>query len=140
MPLYRDITIPDKGRLSIWKITENPVFFSEKLHFSYTESEEFNNIKHPNRQLEWLAARWLLHQLTGTNTQRYSIQKDHFGKPSFEDHPMFFSLSHSVNYVAALISEKDCGLDLQLLDERILNVIPKFLSERELTFIFSPAE
>ena len=66
MPLFSDISISGKGRLGIWKITENIDFFSDRLKFSPNETKEYRNIKNNNRQLEWLAARYLLHTLTGS--------------------------------------------------------------------------
>jgi phosphopantetheinyl transferase len=135
MPVFSDISISGKGRLGIWKITENIHFFSERLSLSANEQEEYQKIKKHYRRLEWLAARWLLHSLTGTENKRFNVKKDQYGKPSFDDHVMSFSLSHSVNYVAALISDKTCGLDLQVFDERILKLSPKFLSDKEMKLI-----
>jgi 4'-phosphopantetheinyl transferase len=92
--------------------------------------------------LEWLASRWLLHQLTGM-PQRIPLVKDAFSKPFFLEKPEFScSLSHSQGIVAALLLESarhhshvQIGCDLQVLVPKMVRLAPKFINETEFSFI-----
>lgn len=54
------------------------------------------------------------------------------GKPRFEDSILHFSLSHSGNLAAALLSEAPCGVDVeQLRPEVAARLARRCLSERE---------
>ena len=52
------------------------------------------------------------------------IQTKETGKPYFADIPLFFSLSHSGDYVACAVADYEIGLDIQCirpLDERLVH-------------------
>ena len=104
--------------LGCWKIEEPEVFFLEKLDLAPTELAELSEI-HGARRLEWLAGRLILHQISGKK-RRLEISKTSTGKPFWPSDPAhFFSISHSVGKVAAaIISKKNCGLDIQIFTEK----------------------
>lgn len=55
-----------------------------------------------------------------------------FGKPAFIDCPLHFSLSHSGNLVAALISDAPCGVDVQAIEPIAEGMIARCLTAREI--------
>jgi 4'-phosphopantetheinyl transferase len=125
---------PD-ATLGVWKIEEAEAFFFRDLPLSAGEQAEFEVLKAP-RRMEWLAARWLLHKLSGA-PQRLPLAKDTFSKPFFPGHEeLACSLSHSRGLVGALLV-RNCqpdaafGLDLQVLVAKMPALAHKFVNEAE---------
>ena len=121
--------------LGIWKIEEAEDFFFRDLPLTLGEAAEFETLKAP-RRMEWLAARWLLHKLSGA-PQRLPLAKDTFSKPFFPGHTeLACSLSHSRGLVGALLV-RNCrqdaafGLDLQVLVAKMPALAHKFVNEAE---------
>jgi phosphopantetheinyl transferase len=123
MPLLQTLEHNDT-HIAIWKITESEDFFSQALGFG---SEQ----KHPKRRLEHLSGRFLLQLLVpGFPFERISIHP--LGKPMLEDNSIWFSISHSFPYAAAIVStQKSVGIDIQVYQEKILRLQSKFLSNAE---------
>ena len=65
----------------------------------------------------------------------YAIKYGVYGKPYLEGNPVFFSISHSGNEGVVLISDRQCGVDLEVLKVRKLDAYFGRLSERERTEI-----
>jgi 4'-phosphopantetheinyl transferase len=125
---------PNQGStLAIWKITETESWFLEKLDLSPTEWTELEQIKGERRR-EWLAARQLVWELSGHHA-RPALFKDQYGKPHLQGLPLHFSLSHSHQLAAAIISDQITGIDIQVLVAKIERIVPKFLSAAEQGFI-----
>jgi 4'-phosphopantetheinyl transferase len=124
----------------VWQITETEDFFRHDLPLSPDEADELSLHK-GIRRLEWLASRWLLHQLTGM-PQRIPLAKDAFSKPFFLEKPEFScSLSHSQGVVAALLvassvqrPKVQIGCDLQVLVSKMTRLAPKFINEAEFAY------
>lgn len=54
------------------------------------------------------------------------------GKPYFENIPLFFSLSHSGEYVLCAVSERELGADIQKIQSAdVLKLAKRFFSESE---------
>ena len=120
--------------LGLWFAAEEDIFFRNNLPLSAAEEQELAALKNA-RRLEWLAGRWLLHQITG-KAQRLPLAKDAFSKPFFLDQPdLYCSLSHSHGVVGALIADQNCGCDVQVLVEKMPRLAPKFLSDTEAEFV-----
>ncbi len=85
------------------------------------------------RRLEWVATRWLVHQLLcrAGYPARSPLHKDEHGKPYLADIPLHLSLSHSGELVAAALSAIPVGIDLQHKNEKIIRVSHKFVGEAE---------
>lgn len=113
--------------LMIWHIEEEESFFSSSLGFSTDK-------KHPKRRLEHLAGRFLLQQLDPNFPfEKMTISPE--GKPVIENEHIWFSISHSYPYAAAIISNtKSVGIDIQTYVEKIIRIQHKFLSEAEQVF------
>lgn len=66
-------------------------------------------------------------------------EKDEHGRPYIPDFEGSISISHSKNLCGVYISNcKQVGLDIQVIEERIMGIIPKFLSEEEQVFLNLP--
>ncbi|MBO5459044.1 MAG: 4'-phosphopantetheinyl transferase superfamily protein [Lachnospira sp.] len=71
----------------------------------------------------------------------FNVTIGQHGKPYFTNHPeLFFNLSHSGNYAVCIISDKDCGIDIEGGRNVKLNVAKRFFSEREYSWITETAD
>jgi len=130
MPLLIQENIKPAGELGIWQISEPKEFFNNAMTLTDAELEKCNRIK-GNLQIEWLASRYLLHQLSGRE-KRGKLNKDEYGKPYLQDSDHHISMSHSRNMAAVIASPIVCGIDIQLIVPKIERIAPKFMNKREL--------
>lgn len=124
MPIYKQWQSGDSAKAAIWKIEEPEDFFKAGTGLA---SERKSEIK----RLEHLAARFLLREVhPGFPLDK--IIKSPLGKPFLPDTALFFSISHSFPYVAVAIdTQKEIGIDIQIIQSRILRLQGKFLSPEE---------
>jgi 4'-phosphopantetheinyl transferase len=118
----------------VWHITEEEAYFQKGVEITPEEAKDVSTLKEL-RHTEWWAVRWLLHRLTGVE-KRIPLAKTAFSKPFFLDHPdLFCSLSHSQGIIGALVSDVNCGCDLQVFVEKMRRIAPRFLHEKEKKWI-----
>lgn len=129
MPLLLDREIENNTRVAVWEVQESDDFFISAMGLSKSERAAYSKMK-PHRQKEWLASRYLLH-LISSDKKRTTLGKTTTGKPYREGCNKFISLSHSKNLVAAMISDKRVGLDIQKEEKKIARIQHKFISEAE---------
>lgn len=154
MPIFFKKILADGSMFGLWQIGEDENFFLENLDLNAAETAELTPIR-GNRRLEWLAARLLLHEMpvsrssasgvsgtrSGASGHRHFIEKAPSGQPFWPARPdVFFSISHSGGLVAALISDKKCGIDWQVFTDKISRIRSKFLNETELEQAENSAE
>ena len=129
MPLFYQQNINATTKMAIWAIEEPLTFFESKLP---NRVEASKNIMHPVKRTQHLAARLLLQELLpeeDINNIEYAAN----GKPYFVNASIHFSISHCNGYAACVISEEgSVGIDIELIQERIKKVAPKFLHHSEL--------
>lgn len=123
------------GEFGIWHISETNEFFLDQLELTKEEKEKYSRMK-GKVQLEWLAARFLLHKLSG-RAVRGKLYKDEHGKPYLEDSTFHISLSHSKDMAAVIASPLVCGIDIQLIVPKIERIAKKFMSPTELEDIIN---
>jgi hypothetical protein len=129
MPLFRHQHIKPAGEFGIWEITEPRSFFLDRLDLTDQELERYKIIK-GNLQIEWLASRYLLHFMSGRDA-RGKLIKDEYGKPHLKDSTHAISMSHSNNMAAVIASPIVCGIDIQLIVDKIERIAPKFMNQAE---------
>ena len=126
MPLQEYIITEPKTRLGTWHITENEGFFREILLLSEVESMEIDRAI-GQKKLEKLASKLLLKQLSNGE----EVIKNEFGKPLFKDSKRHLSLSHSGDYVAAIVSEQVVGIDIQYFTQKVERVSARVMNENK---------
>ncbi|HMS68791.1 MAG: 4'-phosphopantetheinyl transferase superfamily protein [Saprospiraceae bacterium] len=136
MPLILKEKIGIKGLLGVWRIEEEAIFFEQQLNLFETELEELMQLSERKR-IEWLASRYLLHLLLGTE-DRTPCLKDRYGKPHLMDTSLEISLSHSRDLVAVVFEEVPCGVDIQYLVNKIHRIGKKFVNEFEIEMTEGP--
>ena len=85
---------------------------------------------------EWLV-RVLLSEITGKDKESFVIKADKSGKLFSKNcDGLLFNISHSENIVTAAVSDKDLGIDIELLRPVNLKLAKKMCNESEILYIF----
>jgi phosphopantetheinyl transferase len=130
MPLFYQHNINEATKLGIWRIEEPEDFFLEKVPLQ-------NNVSHPYKKLQHLAGRYLLPVLFEDFPLDEIVIAD-TKKPFLENEKYHFSISHSGNFAAVIVSSKNrVGVDIELITSRIKNISDKFLNDEEKKYIAS---
>ena len=137
MPLFRTFQVDDL-KVGIWKVLETVDQLRDRLvPFSMYEPQ-FQSLKSPRRQLEWLAVRVLLQEMCG---QMKAIDYLPSGKPFLRDKSMCISFSHTKDYVAvALHPSQEVGVDIEQTGDRVKKVMPRFIRADERWMLGRPEE
>lgn len=121
--------------LGIWHIEESADWFRSQLMLDEKEKELIDAIRHPQRKLHWLSSRVLIRTLMQTS-QFIHLENDSNGKPVIRNFPVELSLSHSAHLSALLLSKKfKVGIDIEIMDPKVLRIQQKFVSEDELQWV-----
>ncbi len=124
MPLFYQQDINETTRLGVWKIEEDDSFFLEEVPVH-------RNITHPHKKLQHLAGRYLLKYLFPDFPYEL-IRIADTKKPFLHNEQYHFSISHSGDYAAAMVSkDKRVGIDVELYSSKVMKVLQKFLTPKE---------
>lgn len=135
MPLYRKEIIENKAILGLWEITENIDFFYRDVVFNESDSILYNSFHTDSRRLQWLSVRVLMKRLLSIQG-RINIEYDSNARPYFPDKSYKVSISHSHDMSAVLLSPTHAtGIDIELIEPRIIRIAHKFMSPSELEFV-----
>lgn len=130
MPLFYQQPIDSETKLAIWKIEEEEQFFLDHVPLQ-------REITHPHKRRQHLAGRYLLQFLFPDFPIRL-IQIADTRKPFLEDEAYHFSISHSGDFAAVIVSkERRVGIDIEKISEQILRIRHKFVTEQESQVIAS---
>lgn len=123
MPVFKSFHI-DASKVIIWHITEEEAYFASQSGLESTQN-------HLKKRLEYLSSRYCL-KLLIPDINFGDIVKDKEGKPYLHNQDIHFSISHSYPYVAVAVNrEQTLGIDIQTIQDKILRLQHKFLSEQE---------
>jgi 4'-phosphopantetheinyl transferase len=97
------------------------------------EKVEFTQISNENRKREWIISRFLLKNVCDKLAiGYYGTYKDEIGRIWLKNSKVFISISHTDSYCGIIVSKNGfCGIDTELISERILKLSSKFLSKEE---------
>lgn len=116
----------------IWKVTET----TDELRSLLTDKSftpEYFSYKSSSRQLEFLAVRALVRELTGTECRILHFES---GKPYMEGSKCKISISHTKGFVAVAIHpDQETGIDIEYRSDRVKKVVTRFISDREMSLI-----
>src|SRR5690606_29031503 len=122
-------------KFAIWKIEETSAELMDKLQLDEAEKNKLQQLSKGKRTLHWLATRVLLRYLLQTD-QYIHCPSDANGKPYLPDYPYELSLTHSFDFAGVILSTKGpCGIDLEIVEEKVVRIKEKFLKPEELLFI-----
>ncbi len=132
MPLFLKNTIPvatslETLELGIWQIT------GDELHQASANAITIPKyIRHPQKKLQYVASRMLIkHHLPAIDIKNDIKQESNY-KPYLVNYDMRFSLSHTHNWVAFLLSRHfEVGVDIEVISDKTMRVYNKFISNKE---------
>ena len=116
---------------------ENPDMEKQMLEIISREKREaLSRIKNRESYLRSLAGEGMIRQKaaekTGIHPQQLVIRKNEYGKPYFLNFPeVHFNISHSGEWVLGILSEKECGIDVELVKEARMDVAKRFFAKEE---------
>lgn len=118
------------GHLGLWRIEESEGALTENLHLAPAEQEQLASIMGEGRRKEFLAARHLLHRMSGREL-RGALVKDEHGKPHLDGSDHQISISHTERLSAAVAHPRACGIDVQVFVAKIRRLAHRFTGPEE---------
>jgi len=140
MPLITSIDDFSNGlQLAIWRADGNEVKHLQQTGLAPSWWTPPENIVHPRRQLEWLAARAAaVHLLQAPQAQHCTLSRGKEGQPVLAGCDLSLSLTHSKGYAAAVLGNGLLGVDLeQIQPEKSLESASMFMRKEELDWFRS---
>jgi phosphopantetheinyl transferase len=132
-------SIDETCSIGVWQIEEAASFF---LQSPAINQERFTQITHPQKQLEYLASRYVAGLLSGENDKALILNNSD-RSPYFAHLPYSLSISHCCDYVAIAIDKKGrkIGIDIERSSDKINRIATRFMEEQELhpNFATNPA-
>ncbi len=122
MPLYKSIQVDSTTQVLVWKITES---YSDLFRVAPLKDvclHRLERMKSELHQRGFLSVRKLLGQAGYTD---FDLSYDHNGKPHLKD-GRHISISHSFDFSAIIISDRNIGIDLEQQREKIIRIADKF--------------
>jgi len=131
MPLYKTIQSNSNTKVWVWKITESFADLSCGVSLRNFCLEKLNLMKSESHKKGFLSIRKLLEQAGYTD---FDLFYDQNGKPNLKD-GKHISITHSFDFSAIIISDKNVGIDIEQQREKIIKIARKFTSETEQCFL-----
>lgn len=122
MPFFKTIVINPFMQIHIWKITEDFDDLIDQTQLSDLSLLRLNNLKTNNHQLGFLSVRLLLQQIGYSD---FDLEYDPNGKPFLKNN-QHISISHSFGFSVIIISNKNVGIDIELVRNKIIEISEKF--------------
>ncbi len=130
------------------KLLKQDVFFNKKTDLlnklPASLIEKFNNYAH-NKNLQRtifgeLLSRYYIGLKTNTDSRNIFFNIGEKGKPFLQNSNIHFNISHSGEWVVAAFSEKETGIDIELIREPNYNVAKRYFSEIEILNLNSTSD
>jgi phosphopantetheinyl transferase len=115
----------NEAELIIWRMDETLEELLEMSQHHY--DHEIENISNEVRKKERIISRFLLETLVG---KKVEVKYADSGKPFCDG--MHFSISHTKNFVAVIVSNEPVGVDIEYKSDRIFRITEKFMHPDEL--------
>ena len=122
MSLYSTILHDSKTEILVWKITESLDQLLLEATLNEKSKARLNAMKSVSQQRGYLSVRKLLQE---KNYSDFDLYYDEFGKPHLSD-GKHISVSHSHEFSSIILSDENCGIDLEMQREKITTIAHKF--------------
>ncbi len=98
-----------------------------------------NKINLTRREIEKAGAKWVIEHLL--NSTAFELLYTPENKPFLNNRTEHISISHSYDKLAIIINKKAvCGIDIELIRNKVLKIKHKYLNEHELNFANNDVE
>lgn len=133
MPVILEKKYENNISLAVWQITESHDELQAMLPSEILTDAELASISHPQKQIEFFCSRLVIKHLVNSLGIKYlGIKKDEHGKPYLAGSSWQMSITHTSNYVAAIMHPSEAlGMDMEKPSEKLQRIAHKFLSEPE---------
>lgn len=130
MPLYKVIYLSNNTKLYLWRITEDLEELYNEVKLKDSSIARLDGMKSVSHKKGFLSVRKLLQHIDYND---FDLYYDASGKPHLKPQTcgiknMQISISHSHDFSAIAISDKNIGIDIEILKEKILKIAPKFMN------------
>lgn len=133
MPLFHQKNIANNIKVGVWHITENQDDLIKQSSLLNIDLTKLPVTKSESRIKQWIATRLLVNHFF----KDIEISYNELGKP-FLSNNWNISISHSGDYVAIILNEKEnCGIDIEKISSKVERIKHKFLNEDDLKIITS---
>lgn len=127
MPLYKTITVNSTTKVLIWKIEESFEELSKNMKLTDICRRRVHGMKSDLHRRGFMSIRHLM-KMEGYSD--FDLYYDQFGKPYLND-DKHISITHSFNYTAIIISDKEVGIDIEKQRDKIIRIAHKFTPIKE---------
>lgn len=133
MPVILEKKYENNISLAVWQITESHDELQAMLPSEILTDAELASISHPQKQVEFFCSRLVIKHLANSlGIQYLGIKKDEHGKPYLVGSNWQMSITHTTNYVAAVMHPTEAiGMDMEKPSDKLQRIAHKFLSETE---------
>ena len=135
MPLFKTILHDSTTEILVWKITEIFEQLLSEVKLNEKSKARLAGMKSVSHQCGFLSVRKLLQEKGYTD---FDLYYDEFGKPHLQD-GRHISISHSHEFSTIILSDQNCGIDLEMQREKIITIAHKF-AEHEFEFLKDVSE
>ena len=129
MPIIEYLKVSENSRLSIWDISETINERKTKVLLSENSLKLLKQRKSEVQKKHFLAIRNILSELS---IDYRDMKYEESGRP-YVIGGQNISLSHSDSFAAVILSDNVVGIDIEIMNDRILKIKDKFL-ETELNY------
>jgi len=129
MPIIEDLKLSETSRLIIWEISETINELKTKVLLSENSLKLLNQRKSEVQKKQFLAIRNILSELSIDDRD---MKYEESGRPYIIG-GQNISISHSDTFAAVILSDNVVGIDIEIMNDRILKIKDKFL-ETELNY------
>ncbi len=116
----------------VWRMTESLAELEGRYAVGADEMPTYAAFRNDRRRKEWLTVRILLSEMAGAGVGIAYLPS---GKPYLVGSDLFISITHTIGYVGIRLGRRPVALDMEYRSERVLKLIPRFVSEAEMRFI-----
>lgn len=134
MPLDFIELVEENIHFGVWKITEEESFLHKRALLSDNDEALLEEIHHPTKRLEFLAGRSLIQKLCDQLSIPYTgMFRNEFGKPELYNSNLQVSLSHTGEFVVAIIGDGvNVGIDIEKPQVKMQKIASRLYSQEEL--------
>ena len=125
MPLYKTILHDSNTEILVWKITETLDQLLLQVKLNENSNTRLSGMKSVAHQKGFLSVRKLLQERGYTD---FDLYYDQFGKPHLNN-GRHISISHSHDFSTIILSDENCGIDLEMQRQKITTIAHKFAAE-----------
>ena len=134
MPLVEITELKVGNFLGVWSIDEDEQELRQQLTLDQGEIDFLNSVTNEARRVQWLASRVLIRTIVKPPGQ-ILMDWNKLGQPIVLNYDFKVSISHCKQMAAAIVGDRDSGVDIELASAKVERIAKKFVRDDEFEFI-----